>query len=690
LLLVCSNKNPIFAIHFPDITLLFTLNTITMKNHYLPFLFLVLCISLTQNTMAQNGILYLQEKDQNGKTHEVKTQKATLDLNSSVTVKIDKKALREKINALMPNNNTPPDTSINTLLTDYKALDVVMESYTDDLKNVGNEVEKKRLQRIRSLSPTTDTTNLNRAFKVTDSGGDASKFLAAMDALESMGLGDELDSRLEMLNESRPRSERISILEQYNVVFGLLNEHFDRSPLYRENMHTTDDTETEPDLPNNSQHPTRGGSVATSTAPTPTPEAQPDALYVQMGAWIVTNEGTRAIKIPGFDDYEQGRRIEIPRNALSIDAKQTAQLQQYKSAFAGHQLNIDQVLNTCKQPYVDMLNEWVADVENAKTSITSLISNIKRSKLKNILPSTETVLDDRTQSYLNYITSLKNKYLQKAAGGQLKNLLADAKTDVKELAIETKNFLSIRDILSGELRVGDPLLTQDLTQVIANVSKIEQRVYEAQSYVRNFATLLPGTEVNLDAIEFSDKVYKLSVDKMPEEAEFNLLYSGQRKQGDMVVLKIAVGHTADTDKQPKDLETRTMRLLNVPPHLDMVVNYAFARPTRNFNDFLPNGPAYSVVFKFTSRSLFYRNFIDAGVGLNFATFDFNRDGNPEIAAGAAFSCFRDYLQGGVGFNFSRNTPYLHAGLRIPFPTMGIGFNGRSSNNTDALQFDPGQ
>lgn len=640
--------------------------------------------------MAQNGILYLQEKDQNGKTHEVKAQKATLDLNSSVTVKIDKKALREKINALMPNNNTDtaPDTSINALLTDYKALDVVMESYTDDLKNVGNEVEKKRLQRSRSLSPTTDTTSLNKAFKAPDTGGDASKFLAAMDALESMGLGDELDSRLEMLNESRPRSERISILEQYNVVFDLLNEHFDRSPLYRENMHTTDDTETEPDLPNNSQHPTRGGSIITTT--TPTPEAQPDALYVQMGAWIVTTEGTRAIKIPGFDDYEQGRRIEIPRNALSIDAKQTAQLQQYKSAFAGHQLNIDQILNTCKQPYVDMLNEWVADVENTKTSITSLINNIKRSKLKNILPSTETVLDDRTQSYLSYITSLKNKYVQKAAGGQLKNLLADAKTDVKELAIETKNFLSIRDILSGELRVGDPILTQDLTQVIANISKIEQRVYEAQSYVRNFASLLPGTEVNLDAIEFSDKVYKLSVDKMPEEAEFNLLYSGQRKQGDMVVLKIAVGHTADGDKQPKDLETKTMRLLNVPPHLDMVVNYAFARPTRSFNDFLPNGPAYSVVFKFASRSLFYRNFIDAGVGLNFATFDFNRDGNPEIAAGAAFSCFRDYLQGGVGFNFSRNTPYLHAGLRIPFPTMGIGFNGRSSNNTDALQFDPGQ
>ncbi|MBK9462831.1 MAG: hypothetical protein IPN94_26315 [Sphingobacteriales bacterium] len=48
-------------------------------------------------------------------------------------------------------------------------------------------------------------------------------------------------------------------------------------------MHTTDDTETEPDLPNNSQHPTRGGSIITTTAPTPTPEAQPDAFICASG-----------------------------------------------------------------------------------------------------------------------------------------------------------------------------------------------------------------------------------------------------------------------------------------------------------------------------------------------------------------------------------------------------------------------
>lgn len=674
-----------------------------MKNNYFSTVLFVVCILFAQQGIAQqSNILYLQEKDQNGKTHEVKMQKATLDLNSSVTVKIDKNALRQKINQLIPNNNSDPslpDTAVNALLSDYKTLNVVMESYAADMQKVGNEVEKKRLQRSRSTSPTADTTKLNSAFKTTSSDTkNPSKLSDAISALESMGLGDELNERLGILEESRSRSERISILEQYNVVFDLLNEHFDRSQLYRQTMDNNNaetDEETDAEIetsdtePSNSRPP-RGGVTPITPVSKPAPHLAPDALYVQMGAWIVTNEGTRAIRIPGFDDYEQGKRIEIPRNALSIDAKQTAQLQQYKAAFTGHQLNIDQVLNTCKQPYVDMLNEWVADVENSKTSITNLINNIKRSKLKNILPSTETVLDDRTQAYLNYITDLKNKYVQKATGGQLKNLLADAKNDVKDLAIETKDFLSIRDIMSGELRVSDPILTQDLAQVIADISKIEQRVYEVQSYVRNFSSLLPGTETNLDAIEFSDKVYKLSVDMLPTEAEINLLYSGQRKQGDMVVLKIAVGHTNDDNKQPKDMEVRTMRLLNVPPHLDMVVNYAFARPTRNFDDFLPNGPAYSVVFKFASRSLFYRNFIDAGVGLNFATFDFNRDGNPEIAAGAAFSCFRDYLQGGVGFNFSRNSPYLHAALRIPFPSMGIGFNKQGANNTDALQFDPGE
>lgn len=664
-----------------------------MKNYFSIALFTIGILFTQKGISQQSNILYLQEKDQNGKTHEVKVQKAILDLNSSVTVKIDKNALRQKINELIPNNNSNPnlpDTAVNALLTDYKALDVVMESYATDLQKVGNEVEKKRLQRSRSTSPTADTAKLNSAFKT---AGD--NLSDAMKALESMGLGDELEERLTILDESRSRSERISILEQYDVVFGLLNEHFDRSPLYRQTMDSDNadaetEIETSDDEPSNSRPP-RGGVTPITPVSKPAPHLAPDALYVQMGAWIVTNEGTRAIRIPGFDDYEEGKRIEIPRNALSIDAKQTAQLQQYKAAFTGHQLNIDQVLNTCKQPYVDMLNEWVANVENSKTSIANLISNIKRSKLKNILPSTETVLDDRTQAYLDYITDLKNKYVQKAAGGQLKNLLADAKNDVKDLAIETKDFLSIRDIMSGELRVSDPSLTQDLTQVIADISKIEQRVYEVQSYVRNFSSLLSGTETNLDAIEFSDKVYKLSVDMLPTEAEFNLLYSGQRKQGDMIVLKIAVGHTNDDNKQPKDMEVRTMRLLNVPAHLDMVVNYAFARPLRNFDDFLPNGPAYSVVFKFPSRSLFYRNFIDAGVGLNFATFDFNRDGNPEIAAGAAFSCFRDYLQGGVGFNFSRNSPYLHAALRIPFPSMGIGFNKQgAANNSDALQFDPGQ
>ncbi|MBK9462833.1 MAG: hypothetical protein IPN94_26325 [Sphingobacteriales bacterium] len=76
------------------------------------------------------------------------------------------KSTARKINALMPNSNTDtaPDTSINALLTDLQSnFDVVMESYIDDLENVGNEVENDC--NAAAASPTTDTTSLNKASK---------------------------------------------------------------------------------------------------------------------------------------------------------------------------------------------------------------------------------------------------------------------------------------------------------------------------------------------------------------------------------------------------------------------------------------------------------------------------------------------------------------------------------------------
>lgn len=682
-------------------------------------MYCIISVQLAAQTLTNSPILTLQEKDQQAKIHDIATQRAAIDLNSAVLVRIDKQALRQRLRELQIDVPDPalPDTTVAATLAGYQAIETIMDNYTDDLKKIGSAVEVARRQRqttdARGANP--DNPNLDKAYQTTSN---AANTLEMIDALEKLGLEEQINDRLEILMNSSDRGDRVSVDEQnmailtyYNEIFGALEQQQQYSPLHRR-LNPNGDTEQQPmnddsptfdnfELPDAATPPSNGEPTNSrpnrpiapvdNTAIAPPPKIQPNRLYIQMAAWIVTPEGTRSIKIPNFDDLEQGSRLEMPANSLSLDAAQTKQVQQYKSAFAQHQISIDQVLQTCKQPYVDMINEWVADVANTHQSITALISDIKRSKLGDIRPSAEMMLNSQVQEYSNYLVFLKNKYVQKVSGGQLRNLIADAKIDVKELANRTTEFLKTRDILDTEVRVGDPMLTRRLSDVIANISRLDKRVAEVTYYVRNFNLLLPGVDANLEALIFNEQIYKLSIDELPTDAEFSLLYSGNRKQGDLVVLKIAAGHTADGDKQPKDLETRSMRLLNVPAHLDMVVNYAFARPTRNFSDFLPNGPAYSVVFKFPSRSIFYRNFIDAGVGLNFATFDFNRDGNPEIAAGTAFSCFRDYVQAGVGFNFSRNTPYWQAGLRIPIPTMGVGFNKQGSGAAaEAIQFDPPQ
>lgn len=62
-----------------------------MKNHYLPFLFFgnLHFVKIKYNGTKRHFVP--ARKRPKRQTHEVKTQKATLDLNKPVTVKIDKK-----------------------------------------------------------------------------------------------------------------------------------------------------------------------------------------------------------------------------------------------------------------------------------------------------------------------------------------------------------------------------------------------------------------------------------------------------------------------------------------------------------------------------------------------------------------------------------------------------------------------
>ena len=75
--------------------------------------------------------------------------------------------------------------------------------------------------------------------------------------------------------------------------------------------------------------------------------------------------------------------------------------------------------------------------------------------------------------------------------------------------------------------------------------------------------------------------------------------------------------------------------------------------------------------RWRQRSSAYHTLVDIGIGLNVCAPDFDRDGIPELGVGLVLSLFRDYVQGGIGYNVFLDKRYGFFGLRLPLPSFSL-------------------
>ncbi len=414
-------------------------------------------------------------------------------------------------------------------------------------------------------------------------------------------------------------------------------------------------------------------------------------VKIQMGAWIVTDNGTSPIRLEGFGDVEQGERFEVSRNQLSLNEKQIAELRSYQQVFAGNSQKLSDITKKSQRPLSNLLEKVKAKVDTFEVQIKTLIEDAKGAG-KSVSEQTQSEVLKYVDDYKIFLETLSQKYLLGAEYTDAVELLIGIEADTRRLKERTEEFVQVDKFLL-ELKPiieGNAELVKSYNEIKQVIEFIGDTKKSITNFVNNFKLLLKGRQVNAEALEFTDEIYKLTFNEVPLTTQFNLLFTGARKPGDLVILKIAA--RPSDGKRSMDLETHNLRLVNALPHIDIAVAYAFALPTKNNPDkSWLGGPSYSMLFKFGSRNMLYRNFIDAGLGINFAAFDFNRDGNPEISAGATGSLFKDYVQGGIGFNFSSNSPYYHVGLRIPIPSTSIGLfkNDKGQQNPEA-EFGAGQ
>ena len=583
------------------------------------FIFLLFTIN---GHFLHGQILYMEEIPQVGKATYPLTHRNTyyVDINSSIKIVINKDTLRRSINREFLQKNKMTEK----LMADIRKLNNISTSILKMSASFNNS--------LQAWNSTKSSADLDRVEKSVSDLADAEYTFSSDFIYDKPFMREKANAMFEMDMDRKVMFQTLAEEMQ-----GYLNKQLD--------------------------------SVMKA-----------EGVYVQVGAWIVTSEGTKSIHVDGFDEYPLGEYYEYPTFSLQLDSSQIKDLESMHKTFSENAGSYDQIFGEIGKGYGKMLAGLLGPVKDSADALLVTLTetankmSASHNDIKQQLKGIESSVNDYLTKLKEVIESYKNGNIverdklqllmrfykdQDKVMSQTREQFAQTKTQVDQILI---TFQNDQNGMKG-------LLEKIVRQCSSITSTIETRFTDIKSGINS---MVYGAKINSDLLVFGDKVKKLAVDDIPSSTSFSLKYTGKRKPGDQVILKVGAG-TASNPK-PKDMDVVYLHLLDAEPHIMMAIAYDFAWPVSKINEVPPNGPSYSILYKFRSRSPVYRNVFDFGVGLNFAAFDFNKDNIPEIASGFCISMLRDYIQGGWGFNFNANTGYYYVGLRIPLSLNSIYFS----------------
>lgn len=396
----------------------------------------------------------------------------------------------------------------------------------------------------------------------------------------------------------------------------------------------------------------------------------------QLAAWSITSRGQESLHLDGFDELPPGEYYHYERNRLYLTQDQIDELASLTAFFEDEEGKniLARIVNVIPGILANSLDiqSINGNLEKVKKSLQDVVTQVTVEKEKVLAEVSR--LEENWKALKTDIETLREKYLMRngTSGEETKmELLRNFMDDIGSISTRVKTLSE--NVKSIQSSVDLAALGAGLDDINTNLKNLQDELITyANSLVTHskeaFQLAVYGRKINSAALVLSDKVLKLSIDQIPSSTTLDLLYTGKREPGDLIVIKSMI--RKGDEKHPFATEKRDFPIMNALPHVEMSIVYAFAKPVIKESNF-KGGPLVSILYKFKSWSLPYRNFLDPGIGLHAASFDFNNDDTPEFAGGMVLSIFKDYLQGGWGFNFNANRGYWFAGLRIPIPTSPV-------------------
>ena len=604
---------------------------------------IILFICLPILSWSQN-ILRFHEIDQNGKDHQLNRTNVMVDINSQVYLNINKDNLVKKLSQ-HPNANP----EINDLLNLLNA----MKDYLSNIEKINTRYELTLKQFNSTPHSSSDSIAYLEAVK---NRGDA--YMKVIGQLKNNDASFRVLLNTEIANTLSEASRKgLGGLSTYKTQFAPAGKVMKGLiPIYQTKIDNI---------------------------------LKKEGIRVSVAGWLYRKkEGSSPIHIPGYDNYQQGEFYEYNRFQLNLNEEQKKELKDLNTFFKN---GVD--ANAIKQLFENqglvVINKLQSQIDSSFNEIKKIIEN----NVSSINSASETVKMDIDSIKLQLeeiqvvTQSFKTKYITNSSQQAGVDLILSLEVDKKKITDNIANIHRISTNLVG-VATGELLTAANSIKSITDNIKENNIKEKAEGILQNVFQSDLNTNIQENGMKLTDIVLKRSVDQLPEEAEIDLLYTGKRSPGDRLTVRL---YCFDKDNKPLFdsigiIDKASFVLMNALPSVNMAVQYQFCLPFTGdsiYKSRFASGPGYSTLFKFGSRNMFYKKYVDVGLGANIAAYDFNRDGVPEFSVAGTVSVFKDYIQTGIGYNVNVKSAYWFFGLRLPLPFAPISLSQSSSNSSDS-------
>ncbi|MBQ4819364.1 hypothetical protein [Aquimarina sp. MMG016] len=420
-----------------------------------------------------------------------------------------------------------------------------------------------------------------------------------------------------------------------------------------------------------------------------------EGVNIQFGSWLVAKGRKIPIHLQGFDSIAPQSPFEVERWQFSPTDEQIEELEkltQYANENRGVE---DEILKNIVRNQIQQLRDFTdTKILELQRKVEEALERVRTELGETISPKLKTLFDeiDRTivliEDFVREIT-IRKKYYQNIISGSpytIDELIFRLQRDVKFVKDDKgKEVLNQIVNIANLINSSDEDITKDL-KVVFNDLKEEFEIgisVFSNSVTDNIRIFLYGEDLDFAALKFSEEVFSLSLDDLPESTRLDLIDTGVRKDGDQLAFKLEVR----SKKGIIYTENRKLYMFRVLTHIEGTVGVIFADPLARteIKTQFQMAPYYNMIIKglfdqkLRRRSVPYNRIFDWGIGLHLSAPDFDGDDVPELGTGIVISMLHDYIQSGAAINVFNGDPYWFFGLRLPVPSFNIGSLPSTSN-----------